>query len=79
MEYINPITAFGGFDVRNDEMIVEGERADAADSGASTGTTAPPLALVSSIATRRSSGFPAWIIALGVLAFILALSSERSR
>jgi hypothetical protein len=79
MEYINPVTAFGGFDVRNDEMTVEGETSgDGGGSNLTDANAGAGLVLASS-SVRRSSGFPSWILALGILAFILALSSERSR
>lgn len=76
MEYIDPVFAIGDFDVRNDELTVEGTIG--AGSSASSATAGPALSLVQRPAPLAPFGIPSWVFILGGIVFLIASSSERT-
>jgi len=77
MEYIDPVFAIGAFDVRNDELDLEGTiEGGAAGSSGSSGPGAPLTLVPRPPVPLQPFGIPIWIFVLGGIVFLLA--SERS-
>jgi len=75
MEYIDPVFAIGAFDVRNDELDLEGTIEGGGGSG-SSGPGALSLVPARPPVPQQPFGIPVWIFILGGIVFLLA--SERS-
>jgi len=77
MEYIDPVFAIGAFDVRNDELDLEGTIEGGGSGGSgSSGPGALSLVPARPPVPLQPFGIPVWIFILGGIVFLLA--SERS-